>query len=141
MLNVEVKIMSEKKRVMLVDDSAFVRTVLRNTLTSDERIQVVASCANGQIALDQLDTTKPDLVILDLEMPVMDGLTFLKNLRMRSETKVMVLSTRTDKLDEAISCGANKAMPKPTAAMINFREESGSDFYSHIYELLEIPAP
>ena len=134
--------MADKKRVMLVDDSAFVRTVLRNTLTQDERIQVVASCANGQIALDQLDEARPDLIILDLEMPVMDGLTFLKNLRMRSQdTRVMVLSTRTDKLDEAVSCGANKAMPKPSAAMINFREKSGDDFYTHIYQLLEISAP
>ena len=68
---------AESVRAMVVDDSAVIRTVLTCALESDPAIKVVASAGNGQRAIDVLSRTEVDVVVLDIEMPVMDGITAL----------------------------------------------------------------
>ena len=67
--------------VLVVDDSVVIRRIISSVLDGDPDITVVGTAANGRIALDKLDALRPDIVILDVEMPVMDGLATLRELR------------------------------------------------------------
>ncbi len=68
---------SDAYRVMVVDDSAVIRGLITRTLEGDPQICVVASAANGQFAIDMVQRRDIEVVVLDIEMPVMDGLTAL----------------------------------------------------------------
>lgn len=106
-------------RVMLVEDSAVVRGMVRNWLGKLDGIRVVDSAANGQVALDMIDAVRPDIVILDIEMPVMDGLTALPGiLRGAPDAKVLIASTLTRRNAEislkALDLGASDYIAKPS---------------------------
>lgn len=105
-------------RVMVVDDSSIVRGFLTRFLEADPAIKVTASVPNGQAALQELDEAAPDVVILDLEMPVMDGITALPLLlASRPTLPVIVASTKTrDNAALALKClalGAIDCLGKP----------------------------
>jgi two-component system chemotaxis response regulator CheB len=106
-------------RVMIVDDSAVIRGLLTKTLESEPDIKVVSTVANGQAAIDALKRFDVDVVVLDIEMPVMDGLTALpKMLAARPGIQVIMASTLTLKgasvSMKALSLGAADYLPKPT---------------------------
>lgn len=110
---------SKKCRVMLVDDSLVVRGILRKILMSDPEIEVVAGVGNGKLAVEELDKTDIDAVILDIEMPVMDGITALPLLlKKKPDLVVLVASTLSLKnADISMKClqlGAKDYIPKPT---------------------------
>ncbi|MCB9964235.1 MAG: chemotaxis response regulator protein-glutamate methylesterase [Rhodospirillales bacterium] len=120
--------------IMLVDDSTIVRRMIETFFETDDFIQVIASVENGSEALKTLDTQKPDLVILDIEMPEMDGLTALpKILEKCPGTKVVMCSSLTERGAtislKALSLGAIECITKPTANTSNpnkfgdFREQ------------------
>jgi two-component system, chemotaxis family, protein-glutamate methylesterase/glutaminase len=107
-------------RVMVCDDSAVIRSAVSRMLDSDPAVQVVARVANGQMALDELKRTPVDVVVLDIEMPVMDGMTALPLLlRVDSGLKVIMASTLTtrgaDIALRAVRLGAADYVPKPSA--------------------------
>lgn len=107
-------------RVMVVDDSVFVRGILSRWLADDPLFEVVATHANGRRAIEDLERAQPDVVILDLEMPEMDGLTALPLiLKQRPSTMVVVASTLTRRGAEvslkALTLGAADYLPKPDA--------------------------
>jgi two-component system chemotaxis response regulator CheB len=112
-------ISTAKVRVLVVDDSAAIRRLLRSLLETDPGLTVVGTAANGQSALDQIPDLKPDVVTLDIEMPVMDGLACLRELRKRwPRLPVIMLSTLTERgaaatLD-ALAAGASDYVAKPT---------------------------
>jgi two-component system chemotaxis response regulator CheB len=107
--------------VLVVDDSVVIRRIVSNVLDGDPDITVVGTAANGRIALDKLDALRPDIVILDVEMPVMDGLATLRELRRTHPTlPVVMFSTVTERgamatLD-ALAAGATDYVTKPTHA-------------------------
>ena len=106
--------------VMIVDDSAVIRGIFRRTLEAEPTIDVVASVSNGQQAIDALAKRPVDVVVLDIEMPVMDGMTALpKLLELVPGVKVIMASTLTEKNAEisleALQKGAADYIPKPTA--------------------------
>ena len=106
--------------VMIVDDSAVIRGIFRRTLEAEPTIEVVASASNGQQAVDALAKKRVDVVVLDIEMPVMDGMTALpKLLEIAPGVKVIMASTLTEKNAaislEALQKGAADYIPKPTA--------------------------
>ena len=108
-------------RVMVVDDSAMIRGLLTRTLESDPAIKVVASAGNGELAVKAIARTDIDVVILDIEMPVMDGLTALPQLlRASPGVKVIMASTLTRRNAaislRALTAGASDYIPKPTSA-------------------------
>jgi two-component system chemotaxis response regulator CheB len=70
--------MNEKIRVMIIDDSALMRNLIGTTLSNNDSINVVGSAINGKFGLKKLNILKPDIIILDLEMPEMNGIEFLK---------------------------------------------------------------
>lgn len=107
-------------RVMIVDDSAVIRGLFAKTLKADPDIEVVASVGNGKLAVDAIKRHPADVVVLDIEMPVMDGITALPLLLEASpQTKVLVASTLTLRNAEisirALEAGATDYVSKPTA--------------------------
>ena len=107
-------------RVMVCDDSAVIRGAVARMLDADPAVQVVARVANGQLALDELKRTPVDVLVLDIEMPVMDGITALPLLlRADPGLKVIMASTLTtrgaDIALRALRLGAADYVPKPSA--------------------------
>lgn len=114
-------------RVMIVDDSAVVRGFLTRFIETDSEIKVVSSSFNGQQAVNSLKKIDVDVIVLDIEMPVMDGLTALPLLLEEDPcVQVIVASTLTEKNAEitfkAMKLGATECLAKPTT-----KELSGSD--------------
>lgn len=108
-----------RARVMLVEDSAVVRGMVRNWVDAMDGAEVVASADNGQVALNKIGAAKPDVIILDIEMPIMDGLTALPGLlRAAPGAKVLVASTLSRRNAEvslkAMALGAADYIAKPS---------------------------
>jgi DNA-binding NarL/FixJ family response regulator len=102
-------------RVLLVDDTPEIRELLRITLELDGRFEIVGEAGDGAAAIDLTDSHGPDAVILDLAMPVMDGLQAIPEIRRHCpETKILVLSGFDAKQmsDEAVSRGAHAYVEK-----------------------------
>ncbi len=104
----------------MVDDSAIVRKVFTEVLSNEPGIEIVGTAPDPFIARDKIVRLKPDVVTLDLEMPRMDGLTFLKKLMRYNPLPVIIVSSLTrngGKLAlEAIDCGAVEVLSKPGSA-------------------------
>lgn len=117
--------------VMICDDSAVIRSAMARLLSVDPQIRVVAKVANGQLAIDEVRRQSIDVVILDIEMPVMDGLTALPlMLRADPAVRVIMASTLTtrgaDVALRALRLGAADYVPKPDVTAIgdnSFRNE------------------
>lgn len=111
----------EPYNVMVVDDSAVIRGFFRRALESDPSIKVVASAGNGQFAVENVGRHDLDVIVLDIEMPVMDGMTALPKLLAKDPTvKVVMASTLTEKNADislkALAAGAADYIPKPSTA-------------------------
>lgn len=108
---------AKRIRVLVVDDSAVVRKLVSEALSADPEIEVVGTAADPYAARDQIGALTPDVLTLDLEMPRMDGLTFLKILMEQRPLRVVVLSslTRTgsEQALEALRLGAIDVLGKP----------------------------
>lgn len=105
-------------KVLIVDDSPFIRKVLKTTLEKDAKIIVVGEAKNGQEALESIYTLRPDVITLDIEMPVMDGLTALRKIISTFNIPVIMLSSLTKEgaqtTIKALEEGAFDFIPKPT---------------------------
>ncbi len=103
-------------RVLIVDDSPTVRALIRRALSGAEGIEVVGVAPNPYVARDMIVNDPPDVVTLDLEMPRMDGLTFLRKLMSHYPLPVVVISTLTQagslKVQEALEAGAVEVVGK-----------------------------
>lgn len=109
-----------KIRVMLVDDSAVIRGFVTKILESQPDIEIVASCQNGQAAVSAISGADPDVIILDVEMPIMDGLTAIPELLAKKPcVPIIMCSTLTTKNGattlKAMSLGAMDCIAKPTS--------------------------
>jgi len=107
-----------RTRILIVDDSAVMRTLLRSVINSDPGLEMVGSAVNGESALDMMESLRPDLVLLDVEMPVMDGVQTLRELRARNiRIPVIMCSSLTQRgaavTIEALSAGASDYVAKP----------------------------
>jgi two-component system chemotaxis response regulator CheB len=124
-------------RVLVVDDSAVYRSQIKAALSRIPFVEIVGSASNGKIALEQLKTHTVDLITLDLEMPEMNGIEFLKALKESSlsKPKIIVFSSLSragaDITLEALRLGATDFATKPGSG------EGGGDPAEKIYQLLE----
>ncbi len=105
-------------RILIADDSAVMRSLLRAVVTSDAGLEVAGTAANGEAALGAIETLRPDLVLLDVEMPVMDGLATLRKLRaLGHRMPVIMCSSLTQRgakvTIEALAQGASDYVAKP----------------------------
>ena len=90
--------MAEPIKVMIVDDSAVVRQVVTQALSGDPGIKVIAAASDPVFALDRMHTQWPDVLIVDIEMPRMDGITFLRKIMAERPTPVIICSSRESQL-------------------------------------------
>jgi two-component system chemotaxis response regulator CheB len=112
--------MEKKIKVLVVDDSAVVRKVFREGLSREKDIEVVGTAPDPYVARDKIVKLKPHVVTLDIEMPRMDGITFLRKLMRYYPLPVIIVSSLTPKGSklamDALSLGALEVISKPTSA-------------------------
>jgi two-component system, chemotaxis family, protein-glutamate methylesterase/glutaminase len=120
--------MSKKIRVLIIDDSALVRQTLAKVLSSDPEIEVMATAADPYIAADKIRREVPDVITLDVEMPRMDGITFLRKVMTQHPIPVVICSSLTEAGSEtalkALEYGAVEIVLKPRVGTKQFLEES-----------------
>ena len=104
-------------KVLIIDDSAMTRSILQHIINSDAGLEVVGTAMDPIIAAKKIQLVKPDVITLDLEMPRMDGLTFLKKLNASTPTPVIVISGNSPRASkaaiEALDLGAIDIIEKP----------------------------
>lgn len=105
-------------KVLVVDDSALIRRILTDILNKDKEISVVGTAKNGKEALEKIELLKPDIITLDIEMPIMDGMTALKHIVSKYKLPVIMISTLSQEGAEmtlkALDEGAIDFLAKPT---------------------------
>ncbi len=120
--------MSDKIKVLIVDDSAVVRQALSAVFSSDKDIEVIGTAADPYYAAQKIQRDIPDVITLDIEMPRMDGLTFLKKLMQQHPIPVVIISSLTARGTEtgmkALELGAVDIITKPQLSSKSFFEES-----------------
>jgi two-component system chemotaxis response regulator CheB len=118
----------KKIRVLIVDDSAIVRQALEEIISSDPQLEVMATAADPIIAAEKLRFERPDVITLDVEMPRMDGITFLHKIMSQHPIPVVMCSSLTDTGSataiKAIEYGAIEIIEKPRIGARKFFEES-----------------
>jgi two-component system chemotaxis response regulator CheB len=127
---------SNNIRVMVVDDSAVVRQVVAGLLAQAPGIEVMAAVADPVLAIERLKLDWPDVIVLDVEMPRMDGITFLKMIMAQRPTPVVICSTLTEKGAktslEAMAAGAVAIITKPKLGLKQFLSESSDELVSTV---------
>src|SRR6478609_1751187 len=110
-------------RVLIVDDSALVRQLLTELLSADPQIQVIGTAQDPLVAREKIKELNPDVLTLDVEMPRMDGLTFLENLMRLRPMPVIMVSSLTERGAEvtfqALELGAIDFVTKPKLDVAN----------------------
>ncbi len=133
--------MSVRHRVLVVDDSAFARKVLREILSGDPRLEVVGFARDGLDALEKIDELKPDVVTLDLVMPELDGVGVLRALAERGGGPRVVIVTMTDAESAlgvaALDTGAIDVVHKPTALATDRLYELGGELVEKVVAAAE----
>ena len=118
-------------KVMIVDDSAVVRQVLSGLLEQDPQIQVIGTASDPLFALSKMEREWPDVIVLDVEMPRMDGITFLRKLMAERPTPVVICSTLTAEgaatTLQALSAGAVSIVCKPQVELRRFLTDAGDE--------------
>ena len=108
---------SRRFKVLIVDDSALVRRILTELLSADPEVEVVGTASDAYMARDKIKALNPDVITLDVEMPKMDGVTFLRNLMRLRPMPVVMVSSLTEHGAEitldALAVGAVDYLPKP----------------------------
>ncbi|CAK0774898.1 Protein-glutamate methylesterase/protein-glutamine glutaminase 2 [Gammaproteobacteria bacterium] len=119
-----------KIRVIIVDDSAVVRQVMSAVLNSDPEIKVIATAADPIFALAKMQVEWPDVITMDIEMPRMDGITFLRRVMAERPTPVVVCSSLTEvgtkTALEALNAGAVEVIAKPRVGLHDYLTESAA---------------
>lgn len=128
--------MSNKIKVLSIDDSALIRQLLTKIVNSDPNLEMVGTAANPIIAESKIQTLKPDILTLDIEMPEMDGITYLKKLMLNSPIPVIMFSSLLEKHRElaldALNIGAFDYVIKPSANVRGGVEELATDLVEKI---------
>jgi len=108
-------------KILIVDDSALLRGILKQTLLAHGSVKMVVEASNGKIAVEKNMSEKPDLIIMDINMPVMDGITATREIMSRRPVPVMIFSNELDARNSftALEYGALDLMKKPDIDQIN----------------------
>ncbi len=104
-------------KTLVVDDAPMMRKVIQQILTKDDEIEVIGTAANGQECLEKILELQPDVVTLDIDMPVMNGLTAIKNIMVRYQIPIVIISSLVQDgyfAFEALRLGVMDFVPKPS---------------------------
>lgn len=124
---------SQTIKAMVVDDSAVVRQVLVGVLNEAPGIEVIATAADPLLAIEKMRQQWPDVIVLDVEMPRMDGITFLRKIMSERPTPVVICSTLTEKgarvTMDALAAGAVAVVTKPRLGLKQFLTDSADGWW------------
>ncbi|RFA28437.1 chemotaxis response regulator protein-glutamate methylesterase [Alkalilimnicola ehrlichii] len=124
--------MSKRIKAFIVDDSAVVRRVLTDVLAADPAIDVIGAAADPLFAQQKMADNWPDVIVLDIEMPRMDGLSFLRQLMAERPTPVVICSTLTERgakvTVDALALGAISIVTKPKLGLKEFLQGAAKEF-------------
>ena len=131
----------EKKKVMVVDDSWAMRIAISRIVNKDPGLEVICVAINGKEALEKLSSVKPDVILLDIEMPEMDGLEFLRHARLRTRAKIIILSSLVGsdhrRVGQALGLGADAFISKPSGSVsLDIEVRSSDEIYKTIHKVL-----
>jgi two-component system chemotaxis response regulator CheB len=131
-----------KIRVLIIDDSALVRKLLTEILNSDPAIEVVGAAMDPHIARQKIKDLDPDVLTLDVEMPKMDGLSFLRQLMRLRPMPVLMISSLTEKgaeiTLEALALGAVDFISKPKVDLANLLQEYTAEIIEKVKSAAEV---
>jgi two-component system chemotaxis response regulator CheB len=134
--------MKKKVTVLIIDDSALVRNTLETMFMSDPEIEVIGKAADPFMAANIIKKVKPDVITLDIEMPKMDGLTFLQKIMSQHPIPVLVISTLIGKgiitAIQAIELGALEVLEKPKVNTKELLKESTEKYCRIIKEIARV---
>ena len=123
-------------KVLVVDDSAVVRQVVASQLAQDPEIEVIAAVADPILAMVRMNAQWPDVIVLDIEMPRMDGITFLKKIMAERPTPVVICSTLVESGAQtsmaALAAGAVAIIAKPKIGLKQFLEDASEDMVTAV---------
>jgi len=133
----------DQYKVMIVDDSPLMRSLFKELIDNDPLLCVSGLAEDGAQARKQLDESQPDVILLDLEMPVWDGLNFLRHYRSHTDAKIIVLSAVVDGKKKPIGnaaerYGADAVIAKPSGGQEEMGKDAGQSVLKTVYELLGI---
>ena len=125
-------------RLLIVDDSFLMRRIVRNIVEKSPEFEVVGEAADGVEALEKIAELSPDVVLMDIEMPRMDGIEFLRRFRMVSRAKVIIISSvasiDSPQAATVLKLGASDIIPKPSGVLsVDFEEKRGAELLESIH--------
>jgi two-component system, chemotaxis family, protein-glutamate methylesterase/glutaminase len=131
-------------RVLIVDDSGFMRNIVKQILVVDDELEVAGEAEDGQVALEKEKSLKPEVVLLDIEMPNLDGLSVLKRLKLTSKAKVIILSSvaqlGSPAALEARRLGAFDVIAKPSGAIsLDLKAKCGHEILRVVRAAIGLP--
>ena len=131
-------ILGKKIRVLVVDDSLLMRNVISDIVSGDQGFEVVGIATDGKMAIDKIAALKPDVITLDVEMPVMDGIECLRHIMRDHPTPVVMVSSITYegsfKTMQALSLGAFDFVQKPKAQASSAMHDVALDIRTKLRE-------
>lgn len=134
------------KQVLIVDDSVFMRALVREIIAVDPDFEVADEAADGAAAILKVMKIKPDVIVLDIEMPKMDGIEVLKRLKLLSDARVVVLSSGTQLgsalAQKARQLGAVDIIPKPSGSVsMDLKAKRGHVLLVALHAAAGLPPP
>jgi two-component system chemotaxis response regulator CheB len=126
---------AEEIKVLVVDDAAFMRKAIVDVLATDSQLSIVGTARNGQEGLDLIRALKPDVVTLDIDMPIMDGLTSIRHIMIESPVPIVVLSSLFSDgaiTFDALRLGVVDFIPKPSGAVSTDIDQSRQQLIDRI---------
>jgi len=132
--------------VLIVDDSGFMRNIVKQILAVDEELEIVGEAEDGQVAIEKEKALKPEVILLDIEMPRLDGLGALKRLKLTSRAKVVILSSvaqlGSPASIEARRLGAFDVIAKPSGAIsLDLKAKRGTENLNVVRAAIGLPPP
>jgi len=128
--------MADQVRVLVVDDSALIRKIITGLLENDPEIKVIGTADNGESAIEMNNSLAPDVITMDIEMPVLDGLTALQRIIATNPKPVIMLSAHTrhgaEATFKALEFGAVDFVPKPTSQESSWADAIGEQLRSKV---------